>query len=199
MRQLLLLLLNLVYGLYEDQIGKFDWRKELIGVPLFVAFDVSKGPTKYVSVYSERNVSFWFFRIIGLLQKYISKNGYEWNFWSGVLAVVNANSNDGEIVWRRTMPKNEGKPKYLFSARNGPITVTESGIVRFWDNTAGREGSLIKEGFPNERDYKFEQCIRLYSKYQVICSYQNVEDGSAFLQIYTESSSEECFFIFFFI
>ena len=58
MRQLILLLLNFVSCLYEDQIGKFDWRKELIGVPLFVAFDVSKGPTKYVSVYSERNVSF---------------------------------------------------------------------------------------------------------------------------------------------
>ena len=112
------------------------------------------------------------------------------------MAVVNANSDDGEIVWRRTMPKNEGKPKYLFSARNGPITVTEAGIVRFWDNTSGREGSLIKEAFPNERDYKLEQCIRLYSKYQVICSYQNVEDGSSFLQIYTESSSEECFFTF---
>ena len=116
--------------------------------------------------------------------------------YSGVLAVVNANSDDGEIVWRRTMPKNEGKPKYLFSARNGPITVTEAGIVRFWDNTSGREGSLIKEAFPNERDYKLEQCIRLYSKYQVICSYQNGEDGSSFLQIYTESSSEECFFTF---
>ena len=94
------------------------------------------------------------------------------------------------------MPKNEGKPKYLFSARNGPITVTEAGIVRFWDNTAGREGSLIKEAFPNERDYKLEQCIRLYSKYQVICSYQSVEDGSSFLQIYTESSSEERFSTF---
>ena len=58
MRQLILFLLNFVSCLYEDQIGKFDWRKELIGVPLFVAFDVSKGPTKYVSVYSERNVSF---------------------------------------------------------------------------------------------------------------------------------------------
>ena len=52
------MLLNFVSCLYEDQTGKFDWRKELIGVPLFVAFDVSKGPTKYVSVYSERNVSF---------------------------------------------------------------------------------------------------------------------------------------------
>ena len=122
---------------------------------------------------------------------------FEWNSSSGVLAVVNANSDDGEIVWRRTMPKNEGKPKYLFSARNGPITVTEAGIVRFWDNTSGREGSLIKEAFPNERDYKLEQCIRLYSKYQVICSYQNVEDGSSFLQIYTESSSEEGFFTLF--
>ena len=63
MRQLILLLLHLVCGLYEDQIGKFDWRKELIGVPLFVAFDVSKGPTKYVSVYSERNVSLCIFSI----------------------------------------------------------------------------------------------------------------------------------------
>ena len=29
---------------------------------------------------------------------------------------------------------------------------------------------------------------------QVICSYQNGEDGSSFLQVYTESSSEEWFF-----
>ena len=39
MRIVLSLLLGLTHGLYEDQIGRFDWRKELIGLPKLVAYE----------------------------------------------------------------------------------------------------------------------------------------------------------------
>ena len=103
------------------------------------------------------------------------------------MAVLGA--SDGEIVWRRVMPKHEGGVKYLFSSRTGPITVSTNGVVRFWDNTNGRQGALVRETYPNEKSYKLGQCIRLSSRFQIICNYSSATGN--FLQIYTESSSKE--------
>ena len=82
------------------------------------------------------------------------------------MAVLGA--SDGEIVWRRVMPKHEGGVKYLFSSRTGPITVSTNGVVRFWDNTNGRQGALVRETYPNEKSYKLGQCIRLSSRFQIL-------------------------------
>ena len=99
--------------------------------------------------------------------------------------------SDGEIIWRRIMPKHEGGIKYLFSSRTGPITVSNNGVVRFWDNTEGRQGALVRETYPTGNDNQLGQCIRLISRFQIICSY-SAPSGN-FIQIYSESTSKELF------
>ncbi|KAK7866597.1 hypothetical protein R5R35_010431 [Gryllus longicercus] len=52
---LLLIHLNLSYGLYEDQIGKFDWRQMYVGHVKFAEFDTVSS-VKKVFVSTEENV-----------------------------------------------------------------------------------------------------------------------------------------------
>ena len=44
------------FALYEDQIGKFDWRKELIGYPKIASFEEVSGQSEYVSVYTNLGI-----------------------------------------------------------------------------------------------------------------------------------------------
>ena len=66
---------------------------------------------------------------------------------------------DGELVWRRVMPKHEGGVKYLFNSRSGPVTVSNNGVVRFW---AIETGVLIRETYPRP-DLKIE---KVYNKWK---------------------------------
>ena len=56
MRGWVLGLLCGVFGLYEDQIGKFDWRREMIGYPKLVDFEQVKGPSEYITVYTNLGI-----------------------------------------------------------------------------------------------------------------------------------------------
>ena len=56
MRGWVLGLLSGAFGLYEDQIGKFDWRREMIGYPKLVDFEQVKGPSEYITVYTNLGI-----------------------------------------------------------------------------------------------------------------------------------------------
>ena len=63
------------FSLYEDQVGKFDWRQQLVGRPLFAEFDISTPNGKRIVVGTEKNV------------------------------VAMINSKNGELLWRHIMEK----------------------------------------------------------------------------------------------
>ena len=49
-------MLSGIFALYEDQIGKFDWRRELIGYPIQTAFEEVKGPSEYITVHTNLGI-----------------------------------------------------------------------------------------------------------------------------------------------
>ena len=99
---------------------------------------------------------------------------------SDALAVLSG--AEGELLWRRVMPRHEGGVKYLFNSRSGPVTISNNGVVRFWsiDN-----GALIREAAPSA-NLKLDQCIRLTSRAEIVCTYQNEK---SFLITFTEQKT----------
>ena len=49
-------MVSAAWALYEDQIGKFDWRRELVGYPQLTAFEEVKGPSEYITVYTNLGI-----------------------------------------------------------------------------------------------------------------------------------------------
>ncbi|XP_077998701.1 ER membrane protein complex subunit 1-like [Glandiceps talaboti] len=97
-------------ALYDDQVGKFDWRRQFIGKSKFVTFDQTpSGSGRRVLVATESNV----------------------------LASVNART--GEIVWRQVLNSGDrGHIDALLHQDNYFITLSGYGrILRSWDPATG--------------------------------------------------------------
>nr|CAB3242339.1 ER membrane protein complex subunit 1 [Phallusia mammillata] len=94
-------------ALYVDQIGKYDWTKNLIGKVELVAFDSSVSISKNVFVATDKNV------------------------------VASISAKNGNINWRRTLAFNDGKIKSLNHVRDGIVSVTEAGVARVFEASSG--------------------------------------------------------------
>jgi len=69
--------LGLISALYQDQVGKVDWKLDVLGFPKLAAFDDANAHADAIAVYTEQNI----------------------------LASVSA--EDGSVFWKRTMPVSE--------------------------------------------------------------------------------------------
>ena len=95
-------------GLYEDQVGLFDWRQSYLGKVKFSFFDVSTHSSKRLFVGTESNV------------------------------IAAVNSRTGSIIWRQVLEEKEGKLDTLFYRDNTLISSSNSGkFVRSWDTSNG--------------------------------------------------------------
>jgi len=90
------------YALFEDQIGKFDWKKEFIGKVNNVQFDNLVSVSSYAYFSSEQNV-------LGCIEM-----------------------KQGEIFKRKVISEQDGKIKSLLYSQDGLIVITEKGIARIW-------------------------------------------------------------------
>uniref|UniRef100_F1KV51 ER membrane protein complex subunit 1 n=1 Tax=Ascaris suum TaxID=6253 RepID=F1KV51_ASCSU len=96
-------------AIFEDQVGKFDWRQQHIGCPYQIHFDRSKSvKSDFIFVSTEANV----------------------------LAALR--SNTGSIAWRQLMEENSTSPP-LFILRNKMlISLARNGeVVRAWEREGG--------------------------------------------------------------
>ncbi|XP_066921649.1 ER membrane protein complex subunit 1-like [Clytia hemisphaerica] len=104
----LLLMVSFCYGLYEDQIGLFDWRQRYVGTPKEIVFDQSSPASKRVYTVTQHNV----------------------------LAALNART--GKIVWRKVFEPKQGVIQRLILNANTLLTVSGNRkIVRSWDTAKG--------------------------------------------------------------
>lgn len=95
-------------GLYEDQIGLFDWRQSYIGKVKFSFFDVSTHSSKRLFVGTEANV------------------------------VAALNSRTGSIIWRQVLEEKEGKLDTLLYRDNTLVSSSNAGkFIRSWDTSNG--------------------------------------------------------------
>jgi len=106
---ILTILARTSYSLYEDQVGKFDWRQQLVGKPLYAEFDISERNGKRVVVGTEENV------------------------------VAMINSKNGELLWRHIMEKGRsGEIDAMFQYKSYIIVVTGGGeFVRVFSASLG--------------------------------------------------------------
>lgn len=126
-------MVSFCYGLYEDQIGLFDWRHQYIGTPKEILFDQSSPTSKRIYIATEHNV----------------------------LAALNART--GHIVWRKVFEPQNGVIHRLLSNTNSLLTVSGDGkIVRSWDTVKGNvqwESNALNYGVPQEELLKRSQII----------------------------------------
>lgn len=95
-------------GLYEDQVGFFDWRQSYLGKVKFSFFDVSTHSSKRLFVGTESNV------------------------------VAALNSRTGSIIWRQVLEEKEGKLDSLLYRDNILISSSNAGkFIRSWDTSNG--------------------------------------------------------------
>ena len=95
-------------GLYEDQVGFFDWRQSYLGKVKFSFFDVSTHSSKRLFVGTESNV------------------------------VAALNSRTGSIIWRQVLEEKEGKLDSLLYRDNTLISSSNAGkFIRSWDTSNG--------------------------------------------------------------
>lgn len=95
-------------GLYEDQIGLFDWRQSYLGKVKFSFFDVSTHSSKRLFVGTEANV------------------------------VAALNSRTGSIIWRQVLEEKEGKLDTLLYRDNTLVSSSNAGkFIRSWDTSNG--------------------------------------------------------------
>ncbi|KAM4571102.1 ER membrane protein complex subunit 1 [Fundulus diaphanus] len=115
MEKLILLLLKLcilvcvVHAVFEDQVGKFDWRQQYVGKVRFSHFDTQIQSSKKVLVATESNV------------------------------FAALNTRTGELLWRhvdKTGP--EGNiDAYLHYAQDTVLVVGNGRVLRSWDVNIG--------------------------------------------------------------
>lgn len=95
-------------GLYEDQVGLFDWRQSYLGKVKFSFFDVSAHSSKRLFVGTESNV------------------------------IAALNSRTGSIIWRQVLEEKEGKLDTLLNRENTLISSSNAGkFIRSWDTSNG--------------------------------------------------------------
>ncbi|PAV91619.1 hypothetical protein WR25_20113 isoform B [Diploscapter pachys] len=113
----LLTIFKSCYSIYEDQVGKWDWRQQLVGCPISATFE---GQSKAASSNSQRQPQL----------VVVSKEQ----------AIAALNMNTGKIAWRRLQETNITNPeafktivdeKYIYSL------VDDGRILRAWTRRTG--------------------------------------------------------------
>ncbi|CAI2347300.1 unnamed protein product [Caenorhabditis sp. 36 PRJEB53466] len=118
MRLLLLvvsLLLLVVNAIYEDQVGKFDWRKRLIGCPNKIVFDKTHSATNRFVVSTQQSI------------------------------LASADLNNGKIAWRRILesPPSISAEASLTVDEEYIYQISDDGrVVRVWRKT---DGILVRQ------------------------------------------------------
>ena len=103
-----ILLVNMCFALYEDQVGLFDWRQQYIGNSKDLYFEQSTHNSKRVFTTTEENV----------------------------LAALNART--GQIMWRKVFEREDGVISSLLHSSNSLVTISAQGkTVRSWDPNKG--------------------------------------------------------------
>ncbi|XP_066948980.1 ER membrane protein complex subunit 1 [Macrobrachium rosenbergii] len=93
-------------ALYEDQIGKFDWVQQYVGVVEHAVFDESSVPARRIIVATAHNV----------------------------LAALS--TKNGEIVWRHVMEDTDGEGIDLLVSKGSQITIVSGNLLRTWDSVS---------------------------------------------------------------
>lgn len=95
-------------GLYQDQVGLFDWRQSYIGKVKFSFFDVSTHSSKRLFVGTESNV------------------------------IAALNSRTGSILWRQVLEESEEVLDTLLYHDNVLVSSSSAGkFIRSWDTSNG--------------------------------------------------------------
>ncbi|XP_067826240.1 ER membrane protein complex subunit 1 isoform X2 [Heptranchias perlo] len=106
---LLFALFEFSAAIYEDQVGKFDWRCQYVGKPRFAFFDAPAQTAKKFVVATENNV------------------------------IASLNSRNGEIFWRQVDKEGpEGNVDLMLFYGQDALTVSGGGrMLRSWDTNIG--------------------------------------------------------------
>uniref|UniRef100_A0ABD2XHY3 ER membrane protein complex subunit 1 n=1 Tax=Trichogramma kaykai TaxID=54128 RepID=A0ABD2XHY3_9HYME len=143
-------LFNLSFCLYEDQVGKFDWKQSYVGKIKFATFDTTTNPKKII-VATEENV-------IAALN--INSGLYDFianYFYISMLFKLNTSIKlsikfAGQLLWRRVLEKGYAGHIRAFGHANDKELVTVNGgvpaIVRYWNVATGHilnEWSLAEQ------------------------------------------------------
>ncbi|XP_012563007.1 ER membrane protein complex subunit 1 [Hydra vulgaris] len=100
--------IQLSFGLYEDQVGLFDWRHKYIGKAKYVYFETNHSRNQRAYVSTESNV----------------------------IAAINAKT--GHLLWRKVFADDDGDVAMLFYKSNVLITISGSSkIIRSWNSKNG--------------------------------------------------------------
>nr|XP_053639999.1 ER membrane protein complex subunit 1-like isoform X1 [Cherax quadricarinatus] len=91
------------YGLYEDQIGKFDWVQQYVGVVEHAVFDESSVPARRIIVATAQNV----------------------------LAALS--TKNGDIAWRHVLETSDSGKVDLLSSEGPQVTTVAGNLLRSWD------------------------------------------------------------------
>nr|XP_045605093.1 ER membrane protein complex subunit 1-like [Procambarus clarkii] len=100
---LLLTGLGSTYGLYEDQIGKFDWVQQYVGVVEHAVFDESSMPARRIIVATAQNV----------------------------LAALS--TKNGDIAWRHVMETSDSGKVDLLASEGPQVITVAGNLLRTWD------------------------------------------------------------------
>ncbi|XP_055515205.1 ER membrane protein complex subunit 1 [Leucoraja erinacea] len=105
----LLSLFEFSAAIYEDQVGKFDWRRQYVGKPRFAYFDTPTQSSKKLVVVTEKNV------------------------------IASFNLRTGEILWRQVDKEGpEGDVDLLLFYGQDALAVSGGGrMLRSWDTNIG--------------------------------------------------------------
>lgn len=91
------------YGLYEDQIGKFDWVQQYVGVVEHAVFDESSVPARRIIVATAQNV----------------------------LAALS--TKNGDIAWRHVLETSDSGKVDLLASEGPQVTTVAGNLLRSWD------------------------------------------------------------------
>lgn len=142
-----LLLFDVCYSLYEDQIGLFDWKKQYIGRGKEIYFEQISHGSRRVFLTTEANV----------------------------LAALNART--GQIMWRKIFGGKNGNIESLRHNQNVLITLSLAGKqqqpnkkIRSWDKNNGNilwETNLIDTYIVSEDLEVISHCSKMLPKHQI--------------------------------
>ncbi|MFH4978691.1 hypothetical protein AB6A40_005400 [Gnathostoma spinigerum] len=96
------------FAIFEDQVGKFDWRQQYVGCPRHVWFDYVK-PSKSERIYLSTEAD--------------------------VLAALSPNT--GSIVWRQVQESFRQAPAFLVRGKVLISVSNSSAVLRAWDRHSG--------------------------------------------------------------
>ncbi|XP_043531792.1 ER membrane protein complex subunit 1 isoform X3 [Chiloscyllium plagiosum] len=105
-------------AIYEDQVGKFDWRRQYVGKPRFAHFDTPTQNARKLMVTTENNV------------------------------IASLNLRNGEIIWRQVDKQGpEGNVDLMLFHGQDALTVSGRGrLLRSWDmNVGGLNWEILLE------------------------------------------------------